>query len=189
MKKEIRVLGIDDAPFEFDQKEVLVIGTFFRGGQSLDGVLSTYVQKDGDDTTIKLIESITKSKFCSQLQAIFLDGIAMGGFNVINIDALYQHTKIPVIIVVRQRPDLEGLKKTLQSLGMERKYQLMEKAGIPIELQLPQGKIHFQYAGTTESKARELLQLCSVNSNIPEAIRVAHLIGAGIVKGESKGRA
>ena len=46
MKKEIRVLGIDDAPFEFDQKEVLVIGTFFRGGQSLDGVLSTYVQKD-----------------------------------------------------------------------------------------------------------------------------------------------
>ncbi len=189
MKKEIRVLGIDDAPFEFDQKEVLVIGTFFRGGATLDGVISMHVQKDGDDATLTLIESIAKSKFRSQLQAIFLDGIAVGGFNVINIHALYQHTTIPVIVVVRQKPDFERLKKTLQKLGMGRKYQLMEKAGIPLELQLQQGKIYFQYAGTTEAKARELLRLCSVNSNLPEAIRVAHLIGAGIVKGESSGRA
>ena len=45
MKKEIRIIGIDDGPFnKFKEKEVLVIGTIFRGGEWLDGVLSTKIK-------------------------------------------------------------------------------------------------------------------------------------------------
>ena len=44
IKKEIRVLGIDDAPFnKFKDKQVLVIAAFYRGGHFLDGVLSTKI--------------------------------------------------------------------------------------------------------------------------------------------------
>ena len=42
VKKEIRVIGIDDSPFKkFSRQKILVIGTIFRGGNWLDGVLST----------------------------------------------------------------------------------------------------------------------------------------------------
>ena len=35
LRKEIRVLGIDDSPFiRKKTKNVLVVGTFFRGGKS-----------------------------------------------------------------------------------------------------------------------------------------------------------
>lgn len=188
-KPQIRLLGIDDAPFEKSDEQVLVTATFFRGGESLDGVLSTKVQVDGEDATYNLIQMINKSKFKSQVQAILLDGIAVGGFNVINIESLWKHTGIPVIVVVRKMPDFELLEKTLKKLGMGKKFMLMEKAGKPQEVEVPGGKIHIQMAGIDLQDAKEILKLSCTHSNIPEPIRAAHLIGAGIVKGESKGRA
>lgn len=187
MKKEIRVLGLDDAPFEKADKEVLVIGTFFRGGDWMDGVMSTKVEIDGEDATVKLIEMINKSKFKEQLQAILLDGIAFGGFNVVNIESLNKHTKIPVIVAVRKMPDFLKLEKTLKKLGMEKKYSLMEKAGKPKEVKLRLGKVFVQFAGIKFSEVQEIMKICCTKSYVPEAIRAAHLIGAGIVKGESKG--
>ncbi len=188
MKPQIRLLGLDDSPFDLEDKTVLVIGTFFRGGKWMDGVLSTTVQVDGDDATYQLIQLINNSKFKPQIQAILLDGIAVGGFNVINIHSLHKHTGIPVIVVVRKMPDFEKLEKTLKKLGMGKKYVLMEKAGTPRKIVLKGGEIHIQAAGISLEKAEKIIKLSSTNSNIPEPIRAAHLIGAGIIKGESKGR-
>lgn len=189
LKKEIRVLGLDDAPFELSDKDCLVIGTFFRGGSSMDGVLSTKVAVDGDDATIKVIAAINRSKFKTQLQAIFTHGIAFGGFNVINIYSLHKHTGIPVIVVVRKMPDFEKLEKTLQQLGMEKKYSLMEKAGTPQEVKTKKGKVFIQTAGINLEQAKSILDICCTRSYLPEALRAAHLIGAGVVKGESRGKA
>lgn len=155
----------------------------------MDGVLRTYVHVDGEDATYNLIEMINTSKFKPQVQAILLDGIAVGGFNVINIESLWKHTGIPVIVVVRKMPDFEELEKALRKLGMEKKYQLMEKAGKPVPVKVKNGTIFIQTAGMDIEKAKEILTLSCTNSNIPEPIRAAHLIGAGIVKGESGGRA
>ena len=61
VKKEIRVLGIDDAPFDkFKDKKCLIIGVFFRGGNFLDGVLSSKVAVDGSDSTAKMIKMVRK---------------------------------------------------------------------------------------------------------------------------------
>ena len=84
MKPEIRILGIDDAPFDkFSDKETYVIATVFRGGDFMDGLLTCKVKVDGNDSTKKLIEMINSSKFKIQFRAILLDGIAVAGFNVI----------------------------------------------------------------------------------------------------------
>ena len=53
LKKEIRVIGIDDAPHKFKGKgNVILIGTVFRGGSSLDGVLSTKASIDGNNKNL-----------------------------------------------------------------------------------------------------------------------------------------
>jgi endonuclease V-like protein UPF0215 family len=186
VKKEIRVIGIDDAPFnKFKKGRVLVIGTIFRGGSFIDGILSTKVAVDGNDSTKKLIAMVNKCKFKPQLQCILLDGIAFGGFNVIDIKKLHKKTKIPVIVVIRKRPDFKKIFKTLTKLNKKSKIKLIQKAGPVTKI----GKIFVQIKGISTRKTKEILDITCTRSFIPEPIRVAHLIAAGVISGESKGKA
>ncbi|MBN2422036.1 DUF99 family protein [Candidatus Woesearchaeota archaeon] len=186
MKKQIRVLGIDDSPFDkFRDKSVLVVGTLFRGGEFLDGILSTKVNVDGNDATFKLIEMINNCKFKQSIHSVLLDGIALGGFNIVDIERLFKKTKIPVIVVMRDYPDLNKIKKALNKIGMGKKIKLLEKAG---EINSYE-KIFFQVKGISEEKAKQILKVTCTHSHLPEPVRVAHLIGQGLVYGESRGRA
>jgi len=186
MKKEIRVIGIDDSPFDkFGSGNTLVIGTIFRGGSWLDGVLSTKVSVDGNNATSKLIDMINKCKFKPQLQAILLDGIALGGFNIVDIKELNKKTKIPVIVVIRKKPDIATIQRVLVKIGKKQKIRLLDKAGVPVEV----GKIYVQFKGLKLEDVKEILRITCTRSLIPEPIRIAHLIAAGVYFGESKGNA
>ncbi len=186
VKKEARILGIDDSPFDkFKKDKVLVIGTIFRGGQFLDGVLSTKVTVDGSDSTQKLISMINKTKHKPQLQVIMIDGIALGGFNIIDVQKLHKKTKLSVIVVIRRMPDIANIKRILKKIGKENKIKLLEQAGLPVKI----GKIYCQLTGITLEKAKQVLKIACTHSYIPEPIRIAHLIASGVVLGESRGKA
>ena len=185
-KKEIRVIGIDDSPFKkFKKGKVLVIGTIFRGGLWCDGILSTKVSIDGEDSTKKLIEMINKCKFKPQLRCILLDGIALGGFNIIDIKELNKKTKIPVMVVIRRYPDFKKIEETLKKINKGHKYRLIKKAGAVHKIE----DIFVQLSGLNLGQAKSILKITCTRSLIPEPIRVAHLIAAGVVTGESKGKA
>jgi endonuclease V-like protein UPF0215 family len=186
MKRETRVIGIDDAPFDKRiKKDVLVVGSVFRGGSFLDGLVSTKVRVDGNNSTKKLIAMINASKFRPQLQCIFLDGIAVAGFNVIDVKRLSKETKLPLIVVIRRYPDYSKIKRALNIIKKPAKFKLMEKAGRVHMI----GDIYCQLVGLDLKKAREILKITCTRSHIPEPIRVAHIIASGIVEGESRGRA
>ncbi len=182
----MRVIGIDDSPFnKFGKGNVLIVGAVFRGGSFLDGVLSTKVSIDGDNSTKKIIEMINKCKFKPQLQCIFLDGIAVAGFNVIDVKELSKKTKLPVIVIIRRKPNIEKIKKTLIKIGKKNKIRLIDKAGSVV----PVGEIYIQLTGLSVEKAKEILKITCTRSLIPEPIRIAHLIASGITFGESRGKA
>jgi uncharacterized protein len=185
-KKEIRTLGIDDSPFnKFKKGNTLVIGTIFRGGTLLDGILTTKIAIDGSNATKKLIQMINPSKYKKQLRCILLNGIALGGFNIIDIEELNQKTKIPVIVVIRRYPDFKKIEETLKKLNKQKKYKLIQKAGTVEKV----NKIYIQRKGITLKQTKEILKLTCTRSLIPEPIRVAHLIAGGVTTGESKGQA
>ena len=186
MKKEIRILGIDDAPHKFKSRgQVLVVGTVFRGGYELDGLLSTKAEIDGSDSTEKIISMVNGSKFKPQLKCIFLDGIAVGGFNVIDIRELNKKTKIPVMAIMRKMPDITKMKEALDKSNNSEKIRLLEKAGEIVNI----GSLYVQFAGIKKDEAKELLKISCTRSNIPEPLRISHLIASGIVDGESLGKA
>lgn len=186
LKKEIRILGIDDAPFDkFKNEEVLIVGTIFRGGNFLDGILSTKVTIDGDDATEKLVAMINSSKFKSQIRAMILDGIAVGGFNIVDIDDLNKKTGIGIIVVVRKNPNISEMKMALTKINKKEKIKLIENAGDVQKID----SIYIQFKGLDIEVVREILKLTCTRSHIPEPVRIAHLIASGIVTGESKGRA
>lgn len=190
MKKEIRILGIDDASFEKKKdKEVLVIATVFRGGSLLDGILSTKVKVDGNDSTEKLIKMINKTKHKGQLQIIMLNGIALGGFNVVDIKQLSKKTKLPVIVLMRKYPNIKEIFQALKNLKNQKQRQfLIKKAGKIYEVTIKDKKIYAQLSNISLQDAKKLIKISVIHSLIPEPLRVAHLIASGISLGESKGR-
>ncbi len=185
MKREIRILGIDDAAFDkFRDRKTLIVGVFFRGGSSIDGVLSEVVTVDGTDSTAKIIRMVKRSKFYAQIRAIMLKGIAVAGFNLIDISKISRETKIPVIVVMRRLPDRKRMARILKKLGKGSSIKLLEKAGRIHKA----GSIYMQFSGTTPEKASEIIKISNGRSNIPEPIRVAHLIAGGVKLGESRGK-
>lgn len=186
LKNEARVVGFDDAPFRKGiDPETLVVGTVYRGGQFMDGVVSTRVKVDGSDATRKIADLVVRSRFYPQLQAILLDGIAVGGFNVIDIHDLSERTRRPVIVVIRDYPDYEKIDQALVKIDMRSKIKLLRKAGEPQRA----GEIYMQHAGCTHEEAERIIRLTATHSKIPEPLRAAHIIASGVTKGESKGRA
>lgn len=181
---------MDDAPFTPHTREmVMLIGTIFRAGNWLDGVLRTYITSDGNDATIRLIEMVGGSRHHDQLGVIMLDGISFGGFNVVNIRQIYQKTGIPVIVIMRKYPKFSRIKKALQKFkDWEERWQNICDAGEihKIENQEP---IYMQFQGIQLEDAEEIVKLSVTRSAIPEPIRVAHIIAAGVTTGESKGSA
>jgi uncharacterized protein len=190
IKQEIRILGVDDAPFTPHAREkVMLIGTIFRAGNWLDGVLSTYITSDGNDATTRLIEMVGESRHRDQLGVIMLDGITFGGFNVVNIRQIFQKTGIPVIVIMRKYPKFSRIKKALQKFkDWEERWHNICLAGKihKIENQEP---IYMQIQGIQLEDALEIVKLSVTRSAIPEPIRVAHIIAAGVTTGESKGNA
>lgn len=190
IKQEIRILGIDDSPFPIHTKDsVMIVGTIFRAGNWLDGVLSTYIHGDGTDATKKISEMVINSRNIGQLGVIMLDGITFGGFNLINICELFEATGIPVIVIMRRMPDFEGIKNALKRFpDWKNRWANVLEAG---KVHKVDGKesIYIQICGIEIEDAMEVVKLSTTRSAIPEPLRVAHIIAAGIVTGESHGSA
>lgn len=191
IKEELRVLGIDDAPFKFKGKrKVLLIGTVFRAGKWLDGVLSTKIEIDGLDSTEKIIEMVKRTRHREQLRVIVFDGITFGGMNIVDIKKLYKETGLPVIVVNRKSPDLKAVKNAISKFpDSEKRLSLIKKAGKIHSIKIKEHNLYIQSAGITLKDSYEILKISSTRSHIPEALRAAHLIARGVTWGESKGKA
>jgi len=107
------------------------------------------------------------------------------GFNIIDIEKVFRKTNIPVIVVIRRMPNFTKIKTTLTQLNMAEKIKLIEKAGNVHKI----SRIYVQFCGIDLNDVKQILNLSCTHSYLPEPIRVAHLIGAGLYFGESKGKA
>lgn len=184
IKPEIRVLGVDDGVFSPRSKGLVpVVGVVFRGGYWLDGVMHTNVKIDGLDATKKITSMIINSPHHKQLRVIMLNGITFAGFNVVDIKKLNAKTKLPVIAVTREKPNFTEIHKALKNLPeSEKRWKAIRNAGKVFEISTrnKSEKVYMQVSGILEEDAKKILQLTSTRSNIPEALRVAHLIASGI---------
>lgn len=187
MKAITNVVGFDDAPFAHAHRgDVRVVGAVCSRTR-LDGVLSGRVRRDGRNATDALIGLVAGSKFREHVRAVMLQGIALAGFNVVDIHRLSRELDVPVVVTVRRHPRLGMVKDALfeRTPGGARKWQLIERAG-PLE---QVGALWMQRVGVTRPEAIALLRATTLHGNVPEPLRLAHLIAGGVTTGESRGRA
>lgn len=184
IKTEIRVLGIDDGRFVPRTKGTVdVVGVVYRGGYWFEGVMRTEITIDGMDATEKLASMIENSPYYGEIRVIVLDGVTFAGFNVVDISELYHRVDLPVMSVAREKPDLEEIKSALKNLpDFEKRWQAMGNAGELFEVETRNGEnpVYVQTAGFLREDAVKILKRTSTRSNIPEALRVAHIIASGL---------
>ncbi len=183
VKPEIRIVGIDDGVFVPHTKgKCDVIGVVFRGGYWLDGIMRTQIEIDGVDATEKIGAMITSSPHYRQLRVIMLDGITFAGFNVVDTLELFEMTGLPVIAVTREKPDFDDIRRALANLPFaEERWEAIKNANRIVRV-FTRGveAIFIQVMGVDIDVAIKIVRSAATRSNIPEALRVAHLIASGL---------
>ena len=182
IKPEIRVLGIDDGKFiPHTQGIVIIVGVVFRGGYSIEGVMHTKVAIDGLDATEKLASMINGSPHRRQLRLLMLNGVTFGGFNVVDLKKLNQETRLPIIALTQNKPDLDDITSALKNLPeYEERLRLVLEAGPIHEVANHGTKVYVELAGISLIDAEKIIKLTSTRSCLPEPLRVAHLIASNI---------
>ena len=190
MKPKSRFLGIDDGPFRFGDEDVPLVGVAVQAPSYIEGVLMTLAHVDGHDATERILGMVRGSRYREGLRMVLLNGIAVGGFNVIDVDALHRELGVPVVTVTRKAPDLDAIRGALRRKfeDWEERWALIEGHTIE-EVTTRHTPLHVTYVGATRHEVVEALALTTVRGALPEPLRVAHLVAAAMVKGESHGRA
>jgi endonuclease V-like protein UPF0215 family len=181
------VIGFDDGPFDRRRRgtDVLLVGVVCARTR-LDGVVTGRVRHDGWNATARMAELVLGSQFAGHVRAVLLNGIAVAGFNVVDIHGLAAEIRRPVLVVARRPPRLEKIRRALEALpGGARRWALIERAGA---MEAVNG-VMVQRAGLSLDEARQVLVATTLHGKLPEPLRLAHLIAGGLTTGQSRGRA
>ncbi|MCB9763529.1 MAG: DUF99 family protein [Alphaproteobacteria bacterium] len=184
--RALRAVGFDDAPFDHAPgSPVSVAGVVCRETR-FEGMLWGTATKDGADATEVLLELLQCSKFHAQVHAVLLDGVAIGGFNLIDLPRLAEALERPCVAVMRRPPDLLAVRRVLARFDdAPRRLALLERAG-PIH---QEGGFVFQVVGEAPPVVARALAALTDQGRVPEPLRLAHLIGAAVKTGQSGKRA
>lgn len=181
IKSGSRVLALNGAPFRRDEGRELVIGLIGRTG-IIEGSLSFFVEVDGSDSTERIIEAVKRSRFSDQIRTIAMNGVALGGLNVVDLEVLSKRLGVGVIVVTRKRPRRSLLKKAL-SKGPEskRKSETIDRIYKKVSLARIDG-FYVQSLGLEQKTVGKMLE------EVLSLLRLAHIVASGIGHGESRGR-
>ncbi len=182
LNRTIRVIGFDDAPFIRNAGGNVSISGVVCAGTRFEGMVWGQIEQDGWDATDVILELLIGRKFLPQLHILLLDGIAFGGFNVVDLPRLSEQLQLPCVAVMRRMPNLAAIEQAMRRLPQpEQRLERLYRAGT-IHAHPP---FFFQVYGACPQVTFSVLKRLTDCGNVTEALRLAHLIGAAVMKGES----
>jgi endonuclease V-like protein UPF0215 family len=180
------LLGIDDAPFDKgSDREVPVVGVMMEGADLVEAVALTSLPVDVDRAAERLADWISTLRFAEAIHGVVLGGVTIAGLGVIDIEELSAKLGKPVSVVNRRRPDDLPLIGALRAAGFDDRIPIVER--MPRAWRLQDGT-YVAHAGTERRVAERLVAAVLSKSQLPEPLRLAHMFGAAIVSGQSRGR-
>ena len=180
------LIGIDDGPFEKHADAMTpIVGVVMEGPDLVEGVAMTRFSIDGAEVTDFLVRWIQSLRFRPGLQGIVLGGITIAGLAVVDMGRLSEALELPVLVVNRKDPRNHRLAGALESAGLAERLALVDRTPPSISVS---GGLYLACAGTTPEEATLLIDASRRKGEMPEPLRLAHLIASAVVRGESRGR-
>jgi endonuclease V-like protein UPF0215 family len=184
--RTLRVIGFDDVPWRHRARGAVGLVGAVCAGTRFEGMVYGSVRRDGWRATLTIERLLLGSKFLPQLHLILLDGIAFGGFNVLDLPRLARTLRRPCVSVMRKLPDLPAMERAARRLPRpEARLAVLRRAG-PIHVS---GPFVYQVHGADPREIAVALRRLTDTGHVPEALRLAHLIGGAFAYGESGRRA
>ncbi|MHB8397145.1 MAG: endonuclease dU [Thermoplasmataceae archaeon] len=184
------VLGIDDAPFDrVADTKCLLTGVLMRLDFRIDAIFSRSIAVDGEDVTDAIV-SMINSSHGRETDVIMTNGITFAGMNILDISRLHTATEVPIICVSRRKPDLESMKSALMKHNQQKMDQFRERLNHPVvRMDLDSTRhVYVNLEGIGQREAMNLLKKTCKNGNVPDPIRLSHMIGSAMRFGESRGK-
>ncbi len=187
MKAHIRVIGIDDGPFTFSEDMVIFTAVLMRLPAYVEGIAIGKVRIDGSDSTERIAEIIGRKRWGSLAHAVLIDGAALGGFNIVDIERLSEIAGLPAITVTSDRPDMERIKEALKHHfnRWEERYRMLSEREIH-EVVMEDGMVYISFSGIDLKGAKEIIRKSVVRGLVPEAIRMAHIVSRAVKEAENE---
>jgi len=183
MKDNPITIGIDDSTFDLKSglKTTQLIGVVCQGTR-LVNVIRTEINIDGNNATEKIIELVRQNE--KHIQYVLTHTITFGGFNIINLEQIYNELKKPIIAFNDQKVNLDSVINALIKKFPEdyrEKIHYIINAGnlYKTRIQTAGGisSLYFHLKGIEISEVELLIQKSRIDSKLPECLRLAHLIG------------
>jgi endonuclease V-like protein UPF0215 family len=179
-------IGVDDAPFDKRQAgPVPIVGVAMEGHEVIESVAVGEFPVDGEGATEYLAGWIGGLRSRPMLQAVILGGITIAGLGLVDVTALSERLVLPVLVVSRHNPADSDLGDALRAAGLARRLEILER--IPRAYGVGPG-LYLAHAGASRVEAERLALATLGKAQLPEPLRVAHLIGQAIVLRQSRGR-
>jgi endonuclease V-like protein UPF0215 family len=181
------VLGIDDGPFRKGvDRDAVLVGVVMEGKDLVEGVATTRFAVDGDGVTGFLAAWIAGLRFRPALQAVVLGGITVAGLALVDVTALAASLRLPVLVANRRAPTNRELEAALRAAGLAARLPILARTPPSFEVN---AHLHVACAGIERAHAVTLLDAVRRKGELPEPLRLAHLIARAVTTGESRGRA
>ncbi len=160
--KNWRFAGIDDS---FSDDKCCLFGCVMCRGY-VEGFMYEEITVDGLDSTEKIVKMLLRSKFREQLKCVFLGGITFGGFNVADIREIYEKTGIPVIVIMRKKPNMEEFFRAMNNLpNAEKRKSIAMRAGKVHKL----ASLFVQLAGIDVDEAEKYIVFFLIKRRPPKS--------------------
>jgi hypothetical protein len=181
------VLGIDDGAFDKRvDRSVPLVGVAMEGPDLVEVVAVSEFPVDGEGVTDFLADWIESLRIKPALQGVFFAGITIAGLAVIDVPELAARLGVPVVIANRREPSNRRVIEALEAAGLGGRRAILERAPAAERID---GRIYAAALEGYRDAAHALVRATLGKSDLPEPLRLAHLIARAIATGESRGRA
>jgi endonuclease V-like protein UPF0215 family len=175
-KKGLRALAVAES-FKISCKHAVLAGVVMRRDLIIDGIGFSKSTIRGDDSTQNII-SMWRHMNRNDINCIFLGGIIISMFNIVDGNKVYRSTGIPVIALTYN--DSKGVAHNFRKIfpnSWQSKLEQYQNIGKRQRIVLQTGKAVFvRHWGLTLSDSIILLNYFTLQGSIPEPVRIAKLI-------------
>ncbi|MEM2842597.1 MAG: DUF99 family protein [Candidatus Bathyarchaeia archaeon] len=175
-------IGVDDGklpPRNSNLRKTLLVAVKLKGF-TIKNVFLDEITIDSLDVT-SVLTNLLKGK---DFNLIFLSGVSFAGFNLIDVEKLFDVFNKPIIVVAEEKPNNLAVKKALKLHFKDwvERWKIVRKLGrlYRVKIDLYKNPLYFEVFGIRHDKARKIIKSFSLFGKAPEPVRIARIIARGL---------
>lgn len=187
-KSHPRVVALDDGAFGRDDRTAPIAAVVVSMPGYVESAGLSEVTVDGRDATDRILALLRAVSPPDGVRALLLDGAVVGGFNVVDLDAIHGVLGIPVVALTRRRPDFRRIEAALRKWfprDAPRRLRLLRRHRL-FRIPTSAAPLWGAAVGCSKPDATWLVRRTTVRGLWPEPLRLAHLLASAAAVGSDR---